>query len=99
MNKIFTDTVAQCKLKAKISEQYKVHQMKKNKKFKSTFLVAIMYFIQFFFSISTDTIVLRNLCYTIAAIVIKHMCALSEKNVFHFVSQVKTFLMKNKQTK
>ena len=32
-----------------------------------------------------------------AAIVIKYTCALSKWNVFHFISQVKTFLMKNEQ--
>ena len=32
-----------------------------------------------------------------AAIAIKQMCALSEQNLFHFISQVKTFLIKNKQ--
>ena len=31
-----------------------------------------------FFSISVDTIALRNICYAIVAIAIKHMCALSE---------------------
>ena len=40
---------------------------------------------------------LRNICYAIEAIAIKHMCALSELNVPHFISQVKTLLMKNKQ--
>ena len=36
-----------------------------------------MYFIKFF-SISIDTIALRNICYAMVAIVIKHMFALSE---------------------
>ena len=49
--------------------------------------------------ISIDTIALRNICYGIAAIAIKHMCTLSEQNVFHFILQVKTFLMKIRQTK
>ena len=40
---------------------------------------------------------LRNIYYAIAAIAIKHMCALSELNVLDFISQVKTLLMKNKQ--
>ena len=42
---------------------------------------------------------LRNIYCAIAAIAIKHMCALSELNVLDFISQVKTLLMKNKQTK
>ena len=29
------------------------------------------------FSISVDTVALRNICYAMAAIAIKHMCALS----------------------
>ena len=40
---------------------------------------------------------LRNIYCAIAAIAIKHMCALSELNVLDFISQVKTLLMKNKQ--
>ena len=31
-----------------------------------------------FISISIDTIGLRNICYAVAAVVIKHMCTLSE---------------------
>ena len=38
--------------------------------------LAIMYFISIF-SISIDTIALRNICYAMMAIVINHMCALS----------------------
>ena len=38
--------------------------------------LAIMYFISIF-SISVDTIALRNICYAMMAIVINHMCALS----------------------
>ena len=51
--------------------------MKKERTPKSNFLVLIMYF-SFFFSIYIDTIALRNIYYTMAAIVVKHMCALPE---------------------
>ena len=37
-----------------------------------------VFYLVFFFSISIDTITLRNICYVMAAISIKHMCTLSE---------------------
>ena len=43
--------------------------------------LVIMYFIQIF-SISIDTVALRNICYAMAGIAIKHMCTLSE---FYFI--------------
>ena len=46
-------------------------------------------FYSVFFSISIDTVALRNICYAMAAIAIKHMCALSAWNIFYFISQVK----------
>ena len=36
-----------------------------------------VFYLAFFF-ISIDTIALRNICYVMAAIAIKHICALSE---------------------